>query len=131
MKKASCILLAILLLIGCTGCAAAISHPSGTAVWICYDHEDVSFGLELSQEEANTVLSVLNRKRCNLDLAVTGAGCGFGQEQSFIIEGNIYCLAQDSCGVIWEERTDNYYIISNQEMEQLTEIFCVYGAKII
>ena len=131
MKKALCILLVILLLIGCTGCAAVISHPSGTAVQVCYDRENISFDLELSQEESAVVLSVLNGKRRDLDMTVTGAACGFEQEQSFIIDGSTYCLAQDTCGVIWEEGTDNYYVVSNQEMKQLKEIFKAHGAKII
>ena len=131
MKKALCILLSILLLMGCTGCAAVISHPSGTAVRICYDREDVSFDLELSQEEANVVLSVLNGKRRDLDMTVTGAGCGFGREQSFIINGSTYCLGQDDCGVIWEEGTENYYVVSQQELEQLQEIFKEHGAKVV
>ena len=131
MKKASCILLAILLLIGCTGCAAVISHPAGTAVRICYDRENISFDLELSQEEANVVRSVLNGKRRDLDMTVTGAGCGFGREQAFIIEDSTYCLAQDGCAVIWEDGTDNYYIVSDQEMNQLKEIFRTHGAEII
>ena len=131
MKKAACILLAILLLMGCTGCAAVISHSSGTAVRICYDRENVSFDLELSQEEANIVLSVLNGKRRDWDMTVTGAGCGFGRDQSFIIDGSTYCLAQDACSVIWKEGTDNYYVVSDQEMNQLKEIFKAHGAKII
>ena len=131
MKKASCILLVILLLMGCTGCAAVISYSSGAAVRICYDRENVSFDLELSQEEANIVLSVLNGKRRDMDLAVTGAACGFGREQSFIIDGSTYCLAQDGCSVIWEEGTDNYYVVSDQEMNQLREIFKAHGAEII
>lgn len=131
MKKALCILLVILLLIGCTGCAAVISHPSGTAVRICYDRENISFDLELSQEEANVVLSVLNGKRRDLDMTVTGAGCGFGREQSFIINGSTYCLGQDDCGVIWEEGTENYYVVSQQELEQLQEIFKEHGAKVV
>ena len=131
MKKAVCILLSILLLMGCTGCAAVISHPSGTAVQICYDRETVSFALELSQEEADVVLSVLNRKRRDLDMTVTGAGCGFGREQSFIIDGSTYCLAQDGCYVIWEEGTNNYYLLSIQEMKQLKEIFKAHGAVIV
>ena len=131
MKKVACILLSILLLMGCMGCAAVISHPSGTAVRIFYDRENVSFDLELSQEEANVVLSVLNGKRRDLDMTVTGAGCGFGREQSFIIDGSTYCLAQDTCGVIWEEGTDNYYVVSQQELEQLKEIFKAHGAEII
>ena len=131
MKKVLCILLSILLLMGCMGCAAVISHPSGTAVRIFYDRENVSFDLELSQEEANVVLSVLNGKRRDLDMTVTGAGCGFGREQSFIIDGSTYCLAQDTCGVIWEEGTDNYYVVSQQELEQLKEIFKAHGAEII
>jgi len=131
MKKGICVLLSILLLVGCTGCAATISHPSDTAVWICYDRENVSFNLELSQEEVSAVLSVLNGKRRDLDMAVTGAGCGFGREQSFIINGSTYCLGQDGCGVIWEEGTDNYYVVSNQEMNQLKDIFIAHGAKII
>ena len=129
MKKVMCILLSILLLMGCMGCAAGISHPAGTAVRICYDRENVSFDLELSQEEANVVLSVLNGKRRDLDMTVTGAACGFGREQSFVINGSIYCLGQDDCGVIWEEGTDNYYVVSSQEMKQLKEIFKAYGAK--
>ena len=131
MKKAACILLSLLLLIGCIGCAAVISHPSGTAVRICYDRENVSFDLELSQEEANFVLSVLNGKQRDLDMTVTGAGCGFGREQSFIIDGSTYCLGQDDCGVIWEDGTNNYYVISQQELEQLQEIFKEYGAKVV
>lgn len=131
MKKALCILLSILLPMGCMGCAADISHPTGTAVQICYDRENVSFDLELSQEEASVVLSVLNGKRRDLDMTVTGAACGFGREQSFVIDGSTYCLAQDSCSVIWEEGTKNYYVVSSQEMKQLKEIFKVHGAKII
>ena len=76
-------------------------------------------------------MSVLNGKRRDLDMTVTGAGCGFGREQSFIINGSTYCLAQDDCGVIWEEGTDNYYMVSNQEMKQLKEIFKAHGAKTI
>lgn len=124
-------MLSILLLMGCTGCTAVISHPLGTAVRICYDRENVSFDLELSQEESNVVLSVLNGKRRDLDMTVTGAGCGFGREQSFVINGSTYCVGRDDCGVIWEEGTDNYYVVSNQEMKQLKEIFKAYGAKII
>ena len=131
MKKVFCILLAILLLMGCMGCAAVISHPSGTAVRICYDRENVSFDLELPQEEADVVLSVLNGKRRDLDMTVTGAGCGFGREQAFIINGSVYCLAQDMCEVLWEEGTENYYIISMQEREQLEKIFKTHGATII
>lgn len=131
MKKVSCIMLVILLLIGCTGCASVISHPLGTAVQICYDRENVSFDLELSQEDANVVLSVLNGKRCDLEMTVTGAGCGFGREQSFIIDGSTYCLAQDTCDVIWEDGTNNYYVLSTQEMNQLREIFKAHGAKIV
>ena len=129
MKKVLCILLSILLLIGCTGCAAVISHPEGTPVQIVYDREDGSFDLELSQEEANVVLSVLNGKQRDLDMTVTGAGCGFGREQSFIIGNSVYCLAQDSCDVIWEEGTNNYYVLSTQEMDQLREIFKAHGAQ--
>lgn len=131
MKKTACILLSILLLLGYTGCYAVISYPAGTAVRICYDRENVSFDSELSQEEANIVLSILNGKRRDLDMTVTGAGCGFGREQSFIINGITYCLAQDDCGVIWEEGTKNYYLVSNQDMKQLKEIFKTHGAKIV
>ena len=131
MKKTVCFLLCVLLLIGCIGCAAVISHPSGTAVRICYDRENVSFDLELSQEEANFVVSVLNGKRRDLDMTVTGAGCGFGREQSFIIDGSTYCLGQDDCGVIWEDGTNNYYVISQQELEQLQVIFKEHGAKVV
>ena len=131
MKRVLCLLLSMLLLMGCMGCAAVISHPAGTAVRICYDCENVSFDAELSEEEANIVLSVLNGKRRDLDLAVTGAACGFGREQAFIMDGSVYCLAQDSCAVLWEEGTENYYIISTQEREQLEEIFKAHGAKSI
>lgn len=131
MKKVSCLVLSIFLIMGCAGCAAVISHPEGTPVQIIYDRENVSFDLELSQEEANVVLSVLNGKKRDLDMTVTGAGCGFGREQAFIINGSVYCLAQDMCEVLWEEGTENYYIISTQEREQLEEIFKAHGAKII
>ena len=130
MKKAFCVLLAILLLLGCTGCGAVISHSAESAVWICYDRENVSFDLELPQEEADIVRSVLNGKRRDLDMTVTGAGCGFGPEEAFLIDGRTYCLAQDTCGVIWVEGTNNYYVISDREMEQLKDIFKTHGGEI-
>jgi len=130
MKKVLCVLLFLLLSMGCMGCSATISHPSGTAVRICYDRENVSFDLELSQEEAAIVLSVLNGKRRDLDMTVTGAGCGFGRKQALIVNGSVYCLAQDMCNVLWEEGTENYYVISSQEMAQLKELFKSYGAEI-
>ena len=97
---------------------------------ICYERENISFELALSQEEANVVLSVLNGKRRDLDKTVTGAGCGFGQELSFIIDGSTYCLAQDACDAIWEEGTNNYYVLSTQEMNQLREIFNAHGGRL-
>lgn len=130
MKKAACIILAMLLLIGCTGCAAVISYSKGAAVRICYERENISFDSELPQKEADVVLSVLNGKRRDLDMTVTGAGCGFGRELSFIIDGSTYCLAQDTCDVIWKEGTNNYYILSTQEMNQLREIFNVHGGRL-
>ena len=130
MKKVACIILSILLLIGCMGCAAVISHPSGTAVQICYNRENIFFDLELSQEEANVVLSVLNGKKRDLDKTVTGAGCGFGREQAFIINGSTYCLAQDGCDCIWEEGTNNYYVLPTQEMNPLREIFNAHGGNL-
>ena len=129
MKKVLCILLSILLLMGCIGCAAVISHPEGTPVQIVFDRENVSFDLELSREEANVVLSVLNGKKRDLDKTVTRAGCGFGREQSFIIGNSVYCLAQDSCDVIWEEGTNHYYVLTSEETEQLREIFRAHGGK--
>ena len=131
MKKVLSLLLSLLLLMVCISCSAVISHPLGTAVRIRYDRENVSFDLELSQEEANAVLSIQNGKIRDLDMTVTGAGCGFGREQSFIINGSVYCLGQDDCGVIWEEGTENYYVVSNQEMKQLKEIFKAHGAIVI
>lgn len=131
MKKVFCILIAFLLLVGCTGCGAVISIPSGTAVEICYDRENVSFDIDLQQEEADVVRSVLNGKRPDLDMTVTGAGCGFGRAQAFVIDDATYCLAQDDCGVIWKEGTNHYYILSDQEMRELKEIFKAHGAKIV
>ena len=131
MKKTVCILLSVLLLMGCMGCAVVISYPSGTPVRICYNRENVSFDLELTQEEASVVLAVLNGKILDLDMVVTGAGCGFGPEQSFVINGSTYCLAQDDCGVIWKEGTDNYYVLSWEETKELKEIFKNHGAKLV
>ena len=115
---------------GCAGCSSVISHDAGTPVQVIYNRENVSFNLELSQEEAAVVLSVLNGKRRDLDMTVTGAGCGFGRELSFIIDGSTYCLAQDACDVIWKEGTNNYYVLSTQEMNQLREIFNINGGRL-
>ena len=129
MKKFLCVVLSVILLIGGTGCTAAISLPQDAAVRIFYDRGGVSFEEELLKEEAELVLSCLNGKRYDLDMTVTGAGCGFGQEQGFIINGIVYCLGQDGCGVVWEEGTDRYYCLSMDELKQLRELFKVRGAK--
>ena len=129
MKKIICMILSVFLLMSCVGCTAAISLPKDSAVRIVYDRGGVSFDEELSKEEAELVLSFLNGKRYDRDMTVTGAGCGFGREQGFIIAGKFYCLGQDGCGVVWEEGTDRYYCLSMDELSQLRELFKARGAK--
>ena len=129
MKKLLCIFLSVFLLMSCIGCTAAISLPKDSSVRIVYNRGGVSFDEELSKEEAELVLSCLNGKRFDLDMTVTGAGCGFGREQYFVIDGIVYCLGQDGCGVVWEEGTDRYYNLSMDELSQLRVLFKARGAK--
>ncbi len=103
-----------------------ISFPAETTVKICYDRWDVSYELTLSQEEADIVLSVLNGKRRSFDAP---PACPFGREQAFIIDGCVFFLARDGCSTLWEEGTENYYDISQQEMEQLRDIFRTHSTK--
>lgn len=107
----------------------AISFPAGTTVQICYDRWDVSHKLTLSQEEADVVLSVLNGKKYDVNRFFTGVGCPFEPRQAFIIYDRVFCLSQDDCSIIWEEGTKNYYILSDQEEEQLRDIFRAHDLK--
>lgn len=103
-----------------------ISFPKETTVKISYDRWDVTYELTLSQKEADVVLSVLNGKRRSLD---ANPACPFEPRQAFIIYDRVFCLSQDGCTVLWEAGTNNYYEITQQEGEQLRDIYRAHDLR--
>ena len=60
--------------------STVIFHPSGTAVQICYERENISFELALSQEEVN-----LWKPAISLRL---GSSCRVSQSRLYQIKSN-------------------------------------------
>jgi hypothetical protein len=84
---------------------------------------------EITGEEAEVILGILNGKRANKSFLTTRWSCPFGFELAINIDGVNYVIAQDDCCVIWQEKSTYCYRISAEEKEKLEQIFLAHGSE--
>ena len=108
-----------LLLCSCT----KVSVKENAPVYLVYNYNDVSVNTQLSEDQAQKILHILDKKRLFSD----DPSCGFNEEISFKIEGKTYAPACDDCGLIKECSSGKYMNISKTERDIVEEIFLAYG----
>lgn len=93
---------------------------------IVYVYNDLSINELCKESELTTIYDIFNGKVLYRD----NPSCGFSDEIAIVVNGGqTFCLPSDSCTIIYWKEKGKYFHISEEEMEQLHEIFEQYGAK--
>ena len=130
MKKILILIMALFLLLfllRTAGCSRLRVGVGGSGK-VVYEYNGVSFEDDLSQEEVDAVIAVLNGKM--IDPGLGGVpSCGFGYDIAVVIDGRRFALACDGCGTVQDFETLGYIHISDAERQVLEQIFTSRGGK--
>ena len=130
-KKVTVILLAALVLV--VGVILAtlrpIMHYFGENVTLCFDSEQGTGTVPLSEEEGAQVRKILNGKVFTWDLYFAGPACGFDDSLAIKVGDTFYFVSQDDCGVVQKANSNYYYDLTNEEWDALWAIFVAHGAN--
>ena len=122
MKKLiSFILCACMIFLLCS--CSKVSMDENAPVYLVYNYDDVSVNTKLTEDQAQQVLSFLDKKMLFSD----NPSCGFNEDISFQIDGKIYAPACDNCGIIKDCSSGKYINITQTERDTVEEIFLAYG----
>ena len=94
------------------------------SVSLMFEHGDVCVDTQLSQQEAETVLSIIDKKVLYRD----NPSCSFDEKISFRIDGEIYAPACDDCCIVKECNSGKYFNISRGDRDIIEDIFSAYGS---
>ena len=128
MKKLLCMFMLITVVLAFSGCAT-IQHEKDASVKLYMVRDSITVTEEITGEEAEVILGILNGKRANKSFLTTRWSCPFGFELAINIDGVNYVIAQDDCCVIWQEESTYCYRISAEEKEKLEQIFLAHGSE--
>ena len=90
-----------------------------------FRYSDINVSTTLSHEDAEVVRDMFNGKIALPD----SPSCGFGEDTALIIGGNTYCIASDTCPIIYLAEEDKYFHLSDEEIEILHNLLAEYGFK--
>ena len=124
MRKVIGILLVVILILGCTGCADAIVHDRNGAGSITYVYGSLYISEELSALEISRILDILDDK---LEVPLT-PDCGFSAAVSFCIGDYTYALAKDGCPLLYNCTTERCITLSEEERQELETLFTSRGS---
>ena len=88
-----------------------------------FQYGDVDITKPLSDEDSEIVREIFDGKSLFSD----SPSCGFSENVALIIDGDTYCIACDTCGVIYNIEEDKYFNLSDKENETLRGLLCEYG----
>ncbi len=92
------------------------------------EYTGVSFTDTLTDKEMELVVSVLNGKT-QKSLISGASSCGFSKDISVTINGVIFGLARDKCGVLLNYNDMCYVYISDEERELIESVFKSRGGE--
>lgn len=128
MRKMYCVLLVVILSLSMVGCSS-IQHEQGASVSLHMVRDGIAVTEAVTDEEAEVILNILNGKISNKSFLTTRWSCPFGLDLAISIDETVYVIAQDDCGVIWQEGSTYCYRISAEEKETLEQIFLAHGSE--
>ncbi len=130
MKRIGALFLAVWMLFMLAGCSR-VRIPSGAEGKVVYHYDgcEVSFSEELTGEELETVISILDGKGRISTLTYGMPSCGFSPEIGFVIDGTTYMMARDTCETLMICGTFDYIDVSPEEQDILEAVFTSRGGE--
>jgi len=117
------LLLVVLIIFSFTSChTVRVADEEIVAV---FQYADINVSTKLSHEDAELVRDMFNGKIAFSD----SPSCGFGKDVALTSDGYTYCIATDTCGIIYVLEKDKYFHLSNEEIETLHHLLSEYGFK--
>ncbi len=115
------VMLAALVLFSLSACSRV--EITGQNMVAVFQYGDVDSTKPLSAEDAETVKSIFNKKTMYSDMPA----CGFSENMALLIDGKPYCIAQDTCGAIYNVEAEQYFYLSESENTTLRSLLEKYG----
>jgi hypothetical protein len=119
--RVSSLLLVVLMVFSFSSCSK-VEVAEGEIIAV-FQYGDAEISKPLSDEDSEIVRKIFDGKRLFSD----SPSCGFDENVALIIDGNTYCIACDTCGVIYNVEKDKYFNLSDKENEILRNLLCEYG----
>lgn len=128
MKKNIWLLCAILIIAGLIGvsclCTNKVSMDNVKKIEACFKYENVNTLCYLNDKETEAIKAIFNGKKMYKD----NLSCGFNESVSLKFDKEqTFCIAQDSCPIIYWKEKDRYIKLSKNEKIQLYELLEPYG----
>ncbi len=93
---------------------------------INYDYDSVLVDESLTKEETETITDIFE----NNFLYSDNPSCGFSQDISIVIDNDkTFCIARDTCGIIYWKEKDKYFKVSDEDIEKVHKLFENHGGK--
>lgn len=93
---------------------------TGTAKFV---YNDINIETQISDEDLEQIINIFKNKK----LCIDSPSCGFSKNVSLKIDNKTFCIANDTCGVIYLLEKDKYFHIDNEENKLLRNILRRYG----
>ena len=126
MKRICCFLMISVILILLCSCSKT-SVSADQDVTLTYITSDKNIQVQLTDEEAKKVISILDG---NLYDPTGGVpSCGFSKDRSLKVGSRTYAIAGDACNYIQDCTALKYFTISDDEMTYIHDLFLKYNGE--
>ena len=96
--------------------------PKGEIMAV-FQYDDVNIIEPLSSEDAKVVRKIFGGKVLRLD----SPSCSFDETVALVVGNKTYCIACDTCPIVYLLEADKYFYLSDKENEALRDLLSEYG----
>jgi len=122
VKRLLSFLVIFALLLSLCGCGMVTVSGDGEAVLRFVYGEENIFQV-LTPEEAEQVAEIFDQKI----LLTDSPSCGFDEDISITIDGQVFAVARDNCGIIQHCDSGRYFPVSEEDISFIHDLFEQYG----
>ena len=116
-----CVFMSLLILTLCS--CGKISVDKNQAVELVYKYAGASVDVQLSKQESEKILNIFDSKELYND----NPSCGFDENVSLRVSGKTFCPACDTCCIVKDCSSGQFFTISQAERDTIEEVFESHG----
>lgn len=103
---------------------SAVDMNFATEVTAVYKYNNANISQSLSAQELSLICEIFDGKNLYSD----SPSCGFSENVSLQFnDGQTFCIACDTCPIIYWKQKNKFFKISEKEKDQLYNILMAYG----